>query len=84
MRAIAKALASSPAQSAILPRRGQQEIRKWPRLASVVRFAKERDTPARHHATHLEFREYDSADCLEECVFLGGRNEVISIVKASR
>jgi len=66
----------------------QQRSRKSGGSSSFVdagqprRFTKERDTPARHHTPHFELSERHLTDGVDELLFLVGRDEVFSILKA--
>src|SRR5207248_501410 len=66
----------------------KQPVGNWRRLQfarlAIIGLAEECDATLRDDATHLERRELEACDLVEERRFAGGRDEVVAILKAGR
>jgi hypothetical protein len=76
--------ASRPAQAAMS--RTYREQERWHRSCrrAIVRCPEERDAATRHDAAHLEGRELDGGNRVDEQSLVGHCDEVLAILKAWR
>jgi len=61
----------------------KQKVREWLGLSPVVASTEECDTPSGHDASHLERRECDLGDSIEERAFLRLDDEALAVMKTT-